>query len=232
MADLSGKPVSPQAYARLGGILYLLIVAAGIFGELIVRGKLVVSGDAAATAAQIAAHETLWRTGIATDLFMHICDIPLMLIFYVLLRPVNKNMAMLALLFNILQTAVLAANKLNLLSATFPLAGESYLKAFDPAQLHALAYLNIKTHHYGFNTGLIFFGCACLVYGYLIYRSGYFPKVLGVLMAIAGIAYLVNSFTLIIVPQLADQWVPYSLLLSFIAEFSLCLWLLFKGVRI
>jgi hypothetical protein len=163
---------------------------------------------------------------------MHICDIPLMLIFYVLLRPVAKNIALLALLFNVVQTAVLTANKLNLLSAEFPLSGSNYLNTFNTTQLQALAYLNIKTHASGFDVGLIFFGCACLGYGYLIYRSDYFPKLLGVLMVTGGIAYLVNSFMLIIAPKLSGQLVPYILLPPFIAELSLCLWLLFNGVRI
>jgi hypothetical protein len=230
MSTPQAQPISPQAYARTGGILYLVIIAAGIFGEIFVRGKLVVNGNAAATAVNIAAHETLWRTGIATDLLMHICDIPLMLIIYVLLRPVNKNIALLALLFNIVQTAVLAANKLNLLSALFATSNAPYLKAIDPAQLQAMAYMSIKLHGYGFSVGLIFFGCACLAYGYLICRSGYFPKILGVLLQIAGAAYLLNSFSLIIAPPVNDALVPYILLPPFIAELSLCLWLLFKGV--
>src|SRR5438128_7762904 len=112
---------SPQVYARIGGVLYLIIIVAGLFGEAFVRDKLIVSGDATATANNIMASQLLWRSGIAGDLIMHVCDVPLVLIFYVLLRPVNKNLALLALLFNLIQTAVLVANELNLLAALFPL---------------------------------------------------------------------------------------------------------------
>jgi hypothetical protein len=222
---------SPQVYARIGGLLYLVIIAGGFFAEMFVRGKLVVAGDVTATANNIAAHELLWRIGIACDLVMHVCDIPLMLIIYLLLRPVNKNIALLALLFNLVQTAVLVANKLNLLTALFMITGAGNLKALPPDQLHTLASLAIRLHGYGFGVGLIFFGFVCLINGYLIFRSGYFPKTIGVLMQIAGLCYLTNSFALIIAPKLADVLFPAILLPALIAELSLCLWLLVKGVN-
>ena len=222
---------SPQVYARIAGVLYLVIIAAGIFGELFVRGKLVVPGNAAATANNIIAHEHLWRMGIAGDLLMHICDIPSMLIFYILLRPVNKNLALLSVLFNLIQTAVLAANKLNLLTTLFLTGGADGLKAFDPHQLPAQAYLSIRLHDYGFGIGLIFFGCSCLVTGYLIFKSGYFPKTLGVMMQIAGLCYLGNSFAMIVAPTFAHTISPAILLPSFIGESAFCLWLLVKGVN-
>jgi uncharacterized protein DUF4386 len=220
---------SPQVYARIGGILYLMIIIAGALGEIFIRGKLIVSGDAISTANNIMASQSLWRIGIAGDLLMHVCDIPLMLIFYVLLKPVNKNLALLAVLFNLIQTAVLVANKLNLLMPLFLLGNADYLKAFEPNQLFALTYLFIKVHDYGFGIGLIFFGFACLIYGYLLFRSGYFPRTLGVLMAIAGLSYLTNSFTLILAPAYAGTIFPI-LVLALIGELSLCLWLIVKGV--
>ena len=120
---------SPQVYARIGGILYLMIIIAGALGEIFIRGKLIVSGDAMSTANNIMAAQSLWRIGIAGDLLMHVCDVPLMLVFYVLLKPVNKNLALLAVLFNLIQTAVLVANKLNLLMPLFLLGNADYLKA-------------------------------------------------------------------------------------------------------
>jgi hypothetical protein len=142
--------ISINKLARIGGIFYLIIIAAGIYGEMFVRSKLVVSGDAAATANNIITSQLRWRSGIATDLLMHICDLPLMLIFYLLLKPVNKNLALLAMLFNLVQTAVLVANKLNLVAALFPLGNADYLKAFDAQQLYTLTYLSIRAHGYGF----------------------------------------------------------------------------------
>jgi len=225
--------ISPQVYARTAGMIYLIIIIAGIFGELFVRGKLIVPGNADSTAVNIASQQLLWRTGIALDLLMHVCDVPMMFIFYVLLRPVNKNLALLALLFNLIQTAVLVANKMNLLTGLFLAENTNGLNTFDPHQVHALAYLYAnRVHGYGFGVGLIFFGFACLVYGYLIFRSGYLPGVLGIMLQIAGLCYLVNSFALIIAPAVADAMFPVILLPSFIGELSVCLWLLLKGVNL
>ncbi len=223
---------SPQVYARVGGVLYLILILAGMVGVIFVRGKLIVGGDPTATANNIMASPLLWRIGIAGDLIMHVCDVPLMLVFFVLLRPVNKSLALLAVLFNLVQTAVLVANKLNLLAALFLLGNAEYLKAFEPHQLYALAYLSIKLHDYGFGLGLIFFGFECLVVGHLIFRSGYLPKTLGVLMQIAGICYLTNSFALLLAPAFANMLFPAILIPAFIAELSLCLWLIVKGVNV
>ena len=219
-------------YARFGGVLYLIIIVAGAAGELIARGSSVVSGNAAATAHNIMASPSLWRAGIAGDLVMHVCDVPLMVIFYVLLRPVNSSLALLAVLFNLTQTAVLVANKLNLLLPIFLLGDAEYLKAFTPEQLQALSYVSLRTHDNGFAVGLIFFGAACLVVGYLIIRSGYLPRTLGVLMQIAGVCYITNSFALIVWPSLGATLFPFILLPPFVAELSMALWLLVKGVDV
>jgi Domain of unknown function (DUF4386) len=223
---------SPQVYARIGGVLYLIIIITGIFGELFVRDKLIVSGNATATANNIMASQLLWRLGAVGDLVMHVCDIPLMLVFYLLLKPVNKNLALLAVLFNLIQTAILVAYKLKLFDALFLLGSADYLKEFEPHQLHALVYLAIKSDGYGFGIGLLFFGFECLILGYLIFRSGYLPRTLGILMQIAGLCYLTNSFALLLAPKFADILSPSILVPAFIAETSLCLWLLVKGVNV
>jgi len=219
-------------YARVGGVLYLIIIAAGATGEVFVRGSSVVSGNAAATAHNIMASPLLWRAGIAGDLVMHVCDVPLMVIFYVLLRPVNSTLALVAVLFNLTQTAVLVANKLNLLLPIFLLSDAEYLKAFTPEQLQALSYVSLRTHDNGFAVGLVFFGAACLVVGYLIMRSGYLPRTLGVLMQIAGVCYITNSFAVMVWPSLGAKLFPFILMPPFVAELSMALWLLVKGVDV
>ena len=223
---------SPQRYARIAGILYLAIILLGLFGEMYVRATLVVSGDAAATSAAIAASPLLWRAGIAGDLLMHVFDVPVIVVLYYLLRPVRRSLALFATLINVVQTSVLAANKMTLLIPLFLLESSRYLAAFSPEQVHALAYLAIYAHGYGFAIGLIFFGVACLVRGYLIFETGYLPKILGVLMAIAGLGYLVNSFALLLAPSLANAMFPAVLIPAFVGELSLTLWLIFKGVNI
>ncbi len=228
--DVTG--ISAQRYARIGGVLYLIIIAAGLSGELFVRASLVVPGNAAATAANIAQSRYFWRAGIAGDLLMHICDVGLMLVFYVLLRPVSQNLARLAILFNLVQTCVLVGNKLNLVVPLFLLGDAAYLKAFTPEQLQALSYVAIRTHDYGFAFGLIYFGVECLVIGYLIVRSLYFPKALGMMMQIAGVCYIVNSFALLLYPPIGTRLFPFILLPPFVAELSLALWLLVRGVDV
>ena len=226
------EEVNPQVCARVGGILYLVIIAAGLFGELGVRHRLVVSGDAAATAANILASEGLWRVGVVGDLVMHVCDIPLMVIFYVLLKPINKYLALLGVLFTLVQTAALVAFKLHLLVALFLAGDPGYLNAFQPAQRQALMYVFIKADGYGFGIGLIFFGCSCLIVGHLIWRSSYLPRTIGAMMQIGGVCYLANSFALLLSPRVAAALSPAILVPSGVAELSLCLWLLLKGVDV
>jgi hypothetical protein len=149
-----------------------------------------------------------------------------------LFRPVDKTLALLAMLFNMVQTATLVAFKLALMVALFVLGSGEYLKAFEPRQLHALMYLFIKADGTGFGVGLIFFGFVCLVNGSLIRRSGYLPKALGVLLQIAGVCYLTNSFALLLAPKVAQMLFPAILLPAFIGELSLCVWLLVKGVDV
>lgn len=223
---------SPQRYARIAGILYLAIILLGLFGELYVRGTLIVPGDAAATSAAISASSLLWRAGIAGDLLMHVLDVPVMVLLYYLLRPVSRSFALLATLINLVQTAVLVANKMTLMVPLFLLEKSSYLSAFSSEQLHALSSLAIKAHGYGFGIGLIFFGAACLIRGYLIIKSTYLPKTLGVLMLMAGCGYLLNSFALLVAPSVADAIFPAVLIPAFVGELSLTSWLIFKGVNL
>ena len=223
---------SPQLYARIGGVLYLIIIVIGLFGEAFVRDRLIVSGDAAATAANIMSHESLWRFHIAAELFLLICAVALLWILFALLRPVSKGLALLAAFFNLVSIGIEAATTMYLLEALFPLGNAAYLKAFTPEQLDALASLSLKSHGYGFGVSLLFFGCLCLIVGYLIFKSGYLPKTIGVLMQIAGVCYLTNSFALILSPAVANRLFPAILVPAFIGEASLCLWLLVRGVKV
>ncbi|GAB2864108.1 DUF4386 domain-containing protein [Pseudoduganella ginsengisoli] len=223
----------PQAWhLRLAGLLYLALIVLGAFGEMKVRGSLVVSGDAAATAHNIMASEGLWRAGIAGDLLMHVLDLPVIVVLYLLLRPVDRGVAQFATLINVVQTAVLAANKLNLLLPLFLLGDAAYLKAFPPDQLQTLAYLAVKVHGFGFGIGLIFFGVACVARGWLLFRSGFVPKAIGILMALAGASYLVNSFALLVAPAVADMLFPFIMLPPLVGESVFALWLLAARHRV
>src|SRR6266436_774177 len=222
---------SPQVYARIGGVLYLIIIVIGFCSEFFVRDKNVVSGGVTATAINIATSESLWRISIAGELILLVCAVALTLIFYVLLRPVNKNLALLAVFFNLVEFPIEAVSKLCLFAALFLSGNADYLKTFEPRQLNALVKISLKLHDYGFGIDLVFFGFACLIYGYLLFRSGYFPRTLGVLIAIAGLSYLTNSFTLILAPAYVGR-IFLILVLALIGELSLCLWLVVKGVNV
>jgi len=139
---------SPQLYARIGGVLYLIIIIVGLFGEAFVRDRLIVSGDAAATAANIMLHESLWRFHIATELFLLICAVALLFILFALLRPVSRDLALLAVFFNLVSIGIEAATTMYLLEALFPLGNARYLNAFTPQQLYATASLSLKSHGY------------------------------------------------------------------------------------
>jgi hypothetical protein len=108
----------------------------------------------------------------------------------------------------------------------------AYLKAFTAEQLNAISNLSLKSHGYGFGVSLLFFGCFCVIVGYVIFKSNYLPKAIGVLMQIAGVCYLTNSFALVLSPMVANRLFPVILVPAFIGEVSLCLWLLVKGVNI
>jgi uncharacterized protein DUF4386 len=222
---------SPQQYARIGGALYLAIIILGAFSEGFVANKLVVTGDAVTTAANILASPQLWRLSVAADLIVVLCAVPLLWIEYLLLRPISKQVVLLAVLFNLVSLAVEAISKLFLLLVMPTLASADYLKAFDPHQLQILANLALSSHDIAFNIALIFFGFTCLVNGYLIFRSGYFPKFVGILMQIAGLSYLTVCFAALFAPAFADLITPAILLPPLIGELSFCLWLLVKGVN-
>ena len=234
---------SPQTYARIGGILYVFIVVVGIFGQLFVRGGRVVEGDAAATATNIMGSETLFRVGLAGDLLGYVAGVAVALILYVLLAPVSRNLALLAAFLSVTATAIFGLNGLFQLAAVLVLGGAGpsdsaprpspdYLQAFDPQQLQALAYLLLRLHGYGFAIGLVFFGFFLVLLGYLISRSGYLPRSIGVLLVIGGLGYLTNSFAQVLAPALAGSLLPWVLLPAFLAELGLALWLTVKGVDV
>ena len=222
----------PQVYARIGGALYLLIIVLGAFAEGFVANKLIAPGDAATTAHNIMVAPGLWEFSVAGDLVVVLCAVPLLWIEYLLLRPVSRQLVLLAVLFNVVSLAVEAISKLFLLVVMPTLGNPGYLKAFAPQQLEVLANLALRSHDIAFNIALIFFGFTCLVNGYLIFKSGYLPKLIGVLMQIAGLSYLLACFAALFAPALADVITPAILLPPLIGESSFCLWLLIKGVDV
>lgn len=226
------REMDPQAYARTGGVLYLTIIACGLVQEVFVRGSIAVAGDAAATFANLKRMETLWRAGIAMEMVLLVATVGLAVVLYALTRPVHRDLALLALLFGAIATAVEGAYAIQLVEALFPLGKNAYLAAFTTAQLQAMTALAMKSHVFGFGIALLLFGPFFLVTGFLISRSGYFPKPLGLLYQLSGVAYMVNGFTLLLAPTLSGTVFMFIAGPAFVGEASVALWLLLKGVRL
>lgn len=222
---------TPKKLARIAGLLYLIVIASGLFAEVFVRQKLFISGNAMATAQNIQSQEMLYRLGFVADLINFVIGLPVVLIVYLLLKHVNKPLALLALFFVIVQTAVIAVNLSNQLSPLLLLTGEQYSNSFQPNQLAALSVHALHLQTQGYAIGLVFFGFYCIIIGMLIFHSSIIPRVLGVLYAAAGAAYLVNSFTMFLSYKFANPVFPYIAAVAFIGEFSFTMWLLIKGVK-
>jgi len=221
---------SPRLWARIAGAFYLITIIMGVFAEVFVRGAFVVRDDAAATATNILAHEPLYRFGLAADLVMLACYIAVTLLFYDLFKPVGRSLSLLAAFFSLVGIAVLAVNSLNHLAPLIFLGGADYLSAFETNQLQALSLTSLRMHSRGYLISGVFFGIYMLLLGYLIFRSGFLPRILGVLMAIGGLSFLTNSFATFLLPTLVAR-LPDIGMLGGIAELALCLWLMAMGVN-
>lgn len=223
---------SPQVYTRIGGVLYLIIIAFGFFAEGFVDSQLIVAGDPAATANNIAAAPTLWRISLAGNITVPVLAVGLLLIEYLLLRPVSRPLVLLAVFFNLVSLAVEAVSKINLLEMLALLSDPVYARAFTAPQLQALAYFALESHDIAWNIALLFFGFTCLINGYLIFKSGYLPRTVGILLQLAGLSYLIACSAALLLPALADALLPGILLPVLVGEASFCLWLLFKGIDV
>jgi hypothetical protein len=227
---MSATGISPARYARICGALYLYIIVAGIFAEMFVRSKLVVLRDAEATARNILANETLFRIGFSAELLHLACDIGVATILYVLFRPADRAVSLLAAFLRLVCLVILAAASISHFAALRLLGSAEYLAPLGAERRHTLALLAMRLHGDAYSIALAFFGFACLALAYLIVRSRLLPRAIGALMALAGACYLVSSFAGFLNPAFAGTLVPGILVPPFVAELSLALWLLMKGV--
>lgn len=220
-----------QKTARIAGVLYLIIFVGGIFAQFVVRQSLIVPGDAAATASKIAASEGLFRVGIAGDLLMLLSDVALAVVFFVLLRPVNNILSMMAAVFRLTQAALIGSSLVNLFYTLNLLHSADLMTVVGAEQL--MIFLN--AHAIGYSVAMIFFGVNCLLIGYLVFQSGYFPKVLGILLVIAGVAYLSDSFAQVLLTDYAAYKALFesvAIPLAVVGELAMALWLLIRGINV
>jgi len=217
---------SPLVLARVAGFLYLIANLFAPFTLLYLPSRFIVRGDAAATASNIMASESLFRFGIVLNLFTFIGQIFLVLALYQLLKVVNKNMASLMVIFSLAAVPIAMLNELNNLAVLQFLNNADYLKVFQNDQLQDLAYLFLRLHSQGFLIAQIFWGLWLFPMGYLVFKSGFLPRIIGVLLMIGCFGYVIESFA---------AFLGYNVSIIFYTgwgELLLLLWLLIKGVNV
>ncbi|MDG6778113.1 DUF4386 domain-containing protein [Thiomicrorhabdus sp. zzn3] len=222
-------------YARLAGILYLIIIVCGIGSEVFIRSNLIVAGDAAATTTNILGSQGLFRLGFAADAIMLLSDVAIAVLFYLMFKPVNQTLSLMAAAFRLMQAAIIGVNLLSYYAAMLLLNGAGYgMNAeggLGDSQVQNLLLMTLDVHGHGYDLGLIFFGVSSLILGYLMIKSSYFPKLLGYGLIAAAAVYLLGSFSRFLFAEALGVIEPlYGIPLM--TELALCLWLLIKGSRL
>src|SRR5258708_23646140 len=222
---------SPRKLARIAGALYLVNIVAGAFAIGVVPAILVVP-DVAATAHNIQTHELLYRLSLMAHVVVTVTNIPMAVIFYDLFKVVNRRLALLDVFFTLVATAIEAAGLLGQFPPLVLLGGRNYANALPAPQLHALAYVPGDLSTIDYSIYGVFYGFDFICVAYLVLKSTFLPRAIGVLLAIDALAYLADGFANMLAPGFAAHLVPWIGLPTIIAEGSLCLWLLVVGVDV
>jgi hypothetical protein len=217
---------SPRLKARITGVFYLLTILTGIFAQGFVSERLVVYGDAAATATNILTHSGLFQLGYAVYLIEMACNIAMTALFYDLLKPAGRSVSLLAAFLGFAGCVIKTFSRVFFITPLFVLGGAHYLSVFSAEQLQALALLFLKVNDRGAAMALVFFGFYALLTGYLIIRSTFLPRILGVLGMFGGLGWL--SFLYL---PLGYRLFPFVVALALLGAASLILWLLVVGVN-
>ena len=222
--------VSKKKAARIAGLLYILLALTGVFSLVYVPTSLVVFGDATATAENIRSSELLFRSGILSGLVSNVIFVFLILALYHLLKEISHKQAMLMVTLVVISVATGFANTINQLGALIALSGADFLSVFEKPELDAVAYLFIRLNSWGIQIIQIFWGLWLFPFGLLVYKSGFIPKILGVLLIIAGFGYLLGSLMFQILPQYNGALSTFITVLE-MGELPIILWLLIVGAK-
>jgi hypothetical protein len=218
---------SPRFKARMAGVFQLLEAVTAACPGVFILDRLVVSGNGPATAANILGHERLFWLGFASLLIGVVCHIVWALLMYELLKPVNRSISLLAVFVILVCCAMQAIASLFYIAPLLILQGGSSFSAFTPEQLQALALMFVKLNNYANDINLVFFGLWCILTGYLIFRSTFLPRILGVLLAIGGLGWVTYLY-----PPLAYHlFIPYIAAASALGEIPLEFWLMVMGLN-
>lgn len=229
MAERTSEP-RPEPRARLTGLVYLVFFAFSF--ATFPRAALIVPGNAAATAGNILAHESLYRLTVASEIFSTATYVAVTLLLYELLKPASRTVSLLAAFFSVVGCAVTAANELNLLAPLVYLGGTLHPNADALAQLQAQALMALRLYGQGYAISLMFFGVYDFLLGCLILRAAFLPRLLGVPLLVAGPAWIVAAFLVVASPALAKLAMPYAVGAGIVSEAALALWLSFAGVNL
>jgi len=211
--------------ARLVGALLLITMVLGGFAQGYIAGGLIVAGNAAATAVNIVAHESLFRLAFAIYLVEMACQIAMTVLFYELLEPVNRSAALLAAAFGLIGCTIKTLSRLFFFAPLLILGGAPYLGVFEPSQLQALAYLFLRVQYQAETIAMVFFGLNTLLNGYLVLRSTFLPRVLGLIAVVGGLGWMLYLYE-----PLALRLQSFIVGTGVLGAFVLVLWLLVKGV--
>ena len=222
----TARTTSIHVYARVAGAVFIIAIVAGGFGEAYAPSQVTLDGNAAATAHNILASDLLFRLGFAGYLVEAITDVALTFLLYVLLRPVHANLAFLAVLFRLMATATFAFSELFYFAPSLILGGDGYLKTFSPEQLNSLALLSLNVYSAGGHLFNVHYGVASIILGFLMFRSGYMPRVFGALWFLGGVGFVIASLMWVFAAANASLF----LLPQIVALLSLGIWLLVRGV--
>lgn len=235
MTNLKAE-ASPRFYSRVAGIGLLLMAVLAMFSNFSVLGKMIVPGNAAATANHILTNDTLYRLGFLSFVAVLILDVLVAWALYVLLKPLNPNLSRLAAWFRLVYTAIFGISLHYFLNVLQLLSGANYLTVFTEEQLHAQVLLMADAFNNGWLIGLVFFGVHLGVVGYLILKSsGYLPRVIGIVLILSAAGYIIDSTAHFLLPNYADYKTIFQLIVAVpgvIGELSLAFWLLIKGVKV
>jgi hypothetical protein len=223
---------SPNFYARIAGFIYLFAMALAIFSQSYILGKIVVPGDAAATAHGISASEGLFRLGIALDVITFVTDVVIGWAFYELLKSVDRSLALLGVFLRISDAAILATVTLSGLMTLRVLSGVDYLRVFDATQLYALARLYLSARGLGFYIGFVFLGFGSTIFAYLLFKSRFVPRVLAAWGIFSSLLLAIGSLAVILFPWFANNASTAYMIPMFFYEVPLGLWFLIKGVTV
>ncbi len=232
------KTISEITQGRAAGIAgtgYLIIFVMGLITNFFVFGNLIAPGDAEATAASIVSNQLLFRGGLVSWLVVLIIDVVIAWALYEFLKPVNRGLSLLTAWFRLVYVTIFGITQLNLLFVIILLSGADFLSVFNTSQINALVLLFLNGHYYGFLIALVFFGIHLMMLSYMIYRSGFAPKTLGILLMLSAFGYIVDSFANFVLQDYENYKTIFMMIVAIpgiVGELALTLWLLIKGVKV